>query len=98
LFSSAIFQATLLLFCYFSFMTRPPEIARIVDILDVVDWRRLAELCDRTSGNELHIGIGAPFEGESHRTPEERYIAGGTSSIKIKGFIDGKEPQLDIVR
>lgn len=86
-----IFQVTLLLYCYLSFVTPPSGPLEIVDVLRVTDWQRLVQLC----ANATDDSRPSP---DYLSTPEERYVAFGTSSIHVHGFIDGKEKMLDIVR
>lgn len=97
--TSAIFQATLLLFCYFSLVSINPGKPDIVDVLDVFDWQRLADLCDLANGGEDHTRNMGRSPGETLLTPQERYIVDGTgSAIRVKGFFEGNENQLDVVR
>jgi hypothetical protein len=75
-----------LLFCYLSFVDNTVG-TELVNVLEVTEWQRLAELCDMAGGDDVRGRNNGRLLGEVH----------GTGRIKIKGIIDGREGQLDIV-
>ena len=90
-----------MLLCYFSFVgdsRREQGQAEIVDVLDVVDWHSLAKHCDPGSSDGTSAINSRRSTEETLGTSAERYIWEGTGTVKISGFVDGKETQLDMVR
>lgn len=83
-----MFQAGLVLLAYLSFTPPVSEGSRPLDVLEVQDWRKLSGLYDS-------IALG---ETPSTGLPEEYFIVHGASSLQIKGFLDGKERQMDMFR
>ncbi len=82
-FDSAIFQATLLLFCYFSFASASSGTAEFVDVLGVVDWLRLAESCDLTNGAEVPCRHSSQSAQQAVETPQERNVTDGNQGQRV---------------
>ncbi len=97
---SAVFQSTLLLLCFLSF-SHHVENRGVVDVLQVNEWTRLAQICDNrkspTGPAELDqmplLWPETPLE-----TTAQHFVAAGGYTIQVRGLLDGREKMLDIVR
>lgn len=94
----AIFQSSLLLLCFLTFVNPPAEMKGEVDILDVNDWRRLARICDNSKNPTLTGLLPQLCQEDLLQTRADGYVCGGAYTLKIKGILDGKERMLDMVR
>ncbi|BEJ01326.1 hypothetical protein CcaverHIS631_0600080 [Cutaneotrichosporon cavernicola] len=96
----AIFQSTLLLLCFLSFSPQV-ESRGVVDVLQVNEWTKLAYICDsgKSQGGSREVDQMSQFWSELPlETPAQRFVADGDFTIQVRGFLDGREKLLDIVR
>lgn len=94
----AIFQSSLLLLCFLTFVNPPPENRGVLDILDVNDWPRLARICDNRKTSILGGLVPQLFPDDLLQCPADWYVAEGSYTIRIGGLLDGRERMLDMVR
>ena len=69
-----------------------------MDLLKINSWQELAEACENGKYNDAASSDAAESARSARLTHAERFIACGTGTIAVKGFFDGKDSQLDIVR
>lgn len=59
-----------------------------VTVAEVTDWERLAFLYDSLQAEVIPPATSAA----------ETYVVGGQASLRVKGFLDGMERQMDMFR
>ena len=90
----------MLLLCYLSHAPVISVANRPVDVLQVCDWQYLADNC-WTSYPKTFPALLEEFSGETESTATNEllhYLQEGQGSLRVGGFIDGKERQLDLIR